>query len=197
MSRRITQFEKDHYYHAFNRGANRNNIFYESKNYIYLLHKIKKAIQRYDLTIIAYCLMPNHYHFLIRQNGDSTISAFIQHLFNSYSKGFNKVYNRAGTLFEGKFKSTEIYDEPQLLHLCRYIHRNPIDCKKPLVDNLLEWCYSNYLEYIHERAGGIFDENFLKKHFPTDKDYIKFVMDEEAVKKQNEKYADLLIDYEI
>ena len=93
-------------------------------------------------------------------------------------------------------KNNKISEEPQLLHLCRFIHRNPIDCKAPLVDNLPEWHWSNYLEFIHKRRGGLFDENFISQHFAADTEYMEFVMDEEAVRKQNANYADLLIDFE-
>jgi len=194
MSKRKIQFERGHYYHIFNRGVSRNRIFYEDKNYVYLLRKVKKLVERYDITIIAYCLMPNHYHFLVRQNSDFLVSVFIQNLFNIYSKAFNKMYNRSGTLFEGSYKAKHVHEEAYLLHLCRYIHRNPIDADTPLVSDLKEWRFSNYPEWINDRSGDLFDEEFVREHFVTVYDYVEFVMDYEGVKKYNEKCYDLLID---
>ena len=194
MAKREIHFQQGHYYHIFNRGVERHKIFYEEKNYIYLLQKIKKLYNRYSLTIIAYCLMPNHYHFLIRQDKDLPISAFIQNLFNIYSKAINKKYKRSGTLFEGNYKVKHIQEEAYLLHLCRYIHRNPIDAEHPLVENLIQWRYSNYHEWIGERSGLLVDERFIMEHFSSAKDYIDFVNDYTSVKKLNEKCFDLLID---
>ena len=194
MSKREIHFQKGHFYHIFNRGVERHKIFYQEKNYIYLLQKAKTLTIRNNLTIIAYCLMPNHYHFLIRQDAELPISAFIQNLFNSYSKAMNKMYNRSGTLFEGKYKAKQVQNEAYLLHLCRYIHRNPIDAEKPLVNDLKKWRYSNYLEWIGERSGVLVDKNFVREHFSSAEDYIDFVNDYESMKKLNEKCSDLLID---
>lgn len=58
------------------------------------------------ITVIAYCLMPNHYHFLLRQDGETSIADCIQAIFNSYTKAFNKMYHRTGTLFEGRFQAS-------------------------------------------------------------------------------------------
>ena len=194
MSRRDIHFEQGGYYHIFNRGVARHKIFYEEKNYIYLLKKVKTLIPRSDLTIIAYCLMPNHYHFLIRQDAELPVSAFIQNLFNSYSKAVNKMYKRSGTLFEGKCRAKQVQEEAYLLHLCRYIHRNPVDAERPLVNDLKNWHYSNYLEWIGERSGILVDERFVHEHFASAEDYIHFVNDYESIKKLNEKCYDLLID---
>lgn len=77
----------------------------------------------------------------MRQDGNVAISNFMQDIFNSYSKAFNKMYNRTGTLFEGPFKSIHIDKDNYLIHLCRYIHRNPLEAK--LVADLEKWSFSN------------------------------------------------------
>ena len=93
--------------------------------------------------------MPNHYHFLLRQTGDYSVSEFMQSIFNAYTKAFNKMYKRTGTLFEGPFKAIEVLKEDHLLHLCRYIHRNPLEAG--LVKNISDWPYSNYTEWTRKK----------------------------------------------
>jgi len=181
MARRKTQFIEGEYYHIFNRGCNAENIFRSEKNYLYLLGKIKESIEGFKIAIIAYCLMPNHYHFLLRQDGDRSISDWIQHIFNSYTKAFNKMYKRSGTLFEGSFKAIHIDKQDYLIHLCRYIHRNPLDAG--LVTNIDLWKYSNYLEWIGKRNGKLADKEFVRNHFPRPEDYVKFVLEYTPPKK--------------
>jgi len=177
MAKRKTAFAKEQYYHIFNRGVNRENIFYQNVNYIYLLNKIKKYAHSNKIDIIAYCLMPNHYHFLLYQKSEKPISDFMQLLLNSNSKAINSKYHRSGTLFEGPFKSIHIEKEEYLIHLCRYIHRNPIDCFKPLVQNISNWAYSNYPDWISERNGTLVNREFVESYFAEPVDYKKFVLD--------------------
>jgi REP element-mobilizing transposase RayT len=179
MPRRKRQFIAGEYYHIYNRGTNKNLIFLSDENYRFLLKRVKDAVVKFNITVIAYCLMPNHYHFLLRQNSDLSISDFMQFIFNSYPKAFNVVNNRSGTLFEGPFHDIHIDKEAYLIHLCRYIHRNPIDGKKPLVSNLLEWPYSNYPEWVQQRNGSLIDKTFIQERFDTTIAYQEFVLDYE------------------
>ena len=127
MARRKTEFCKDNYYHIYNRGSCRQLVFQSNENYLFLLKRFGEALAGKSIEVIAYCLMPNHYHFLLRQDKEHTISDLMQKTFNSYSKAFNKMYNRSGTLFEGPFKSIHVDKDNYLIHLCRYIHRNPLE----------------------------------------------------------------------
>ncbi|TDI72593.1 MAG: hypothetical protein E2O87_06750 [Bacteroidetes bacterium] len=79
-------YSKGNNYHIFNRGANREPIFFNEANYLYLLKLIKKYLKKYDITLACYCLMPNHYHFIARQNSDAPISRFLQTTFNASLK---------------------------------------------------------------------------------------------------------------
>ncbi len=126
--------------------------------------------------MIAYCLMPNHYHFLLRPEEDGALSRFIQRLFNSYTQAFNKQQGRSGTLFEGRAKSILVDTDEYVLHLCRYTHLNPI--KAGLVVYPGEWPYSNYLEWVEQRDGTLVDRVFVRGYFPTATDYEAFVMSE-------------------
>jgi hypothetical protein len=127
------------------------------------------------VSIIAYCLMPNHYHFLLRPDGETTISQFTGTLFNAYAQALNKQTGRTGALFEGRFKDVHVDREPYLLHLCRYIHANPV--KAGLVTSPEEWPYSNYPEWIGERPGTLVDQDFVDAFFPNRPDYREFVLD--------------------
>lgn len=175
--KRRTQFHPGNFYHIYNRGANRDAIFREHDNYLFLLRRLSRIATEKPISIIAYCLMPNHYHFLLRQNGEFSIGAFMQNLFNSYSKAFNKMYGRTGTLFEGPFKSIHVDKSNYLIYLCRYIHRNPKEAC--LVSNLSDWPYSNYLEWIEKRNGKLIDRAFVKANFKSPAEYEKFVEESE------------------
>ena len=106
-----------HYYHVYNRGCNREQIFVNADNYVFLTRRAKTFLTDYPLKVIAYCLMPNHYHFLLRPEEDSVLSRFIQRLFNSYTQAFNKQQKRSGTLFQGRAKSILVDTEEYIIYL--------------------------------------------------------------------------------
>ncbi len=167
---------KNHYYHVYNRGCNRERIFANDGNYTFLLRRVKSFLPDYSLIVIAYCLMPNHYHFLLRPTQDNTVSPFIQRLFNSYTQAFNKQQGRSGTLFQGRAKSVWVDTGEYILHLCRYIHLNPVEAG--LAAHPAEWPYSNYLEWVAGRTGTLVNRSFVQTYFPTAADYEAFVMNE-------------------
>jgi Transposase and inactivated derivatives len=127
MARRKILFLPNNYYHIYNRGANRADIFCNDKDYVVLLKQVKDHIKKFDITVIAYCLMSNHYHFIFRQDGAAKINDFMQVVFYNYSTSLNQIHGHSGTLFEGPFRAILIDKNEYLLHLCRYIHRNPLD----------------------------------------------------------------------
>jgi REP element-mobilizing transposase RayT len=165
----------EQYYHIYNRGARRGSIFHEPANYVFAVGNIKKYARALQLTIIAYCLMPNHYHFLLRQDGQYDAGLLPQRVFNSYTKAYNKRYEQSGTLFEHRFRAKGIYNQTHLLHLCRYIHANPV--KDGLVADPADWPYSNYLDWIGEREGMLLDRDFIALNFGTVQDYKSFVFE--------------------
>jgi hypothetical protein len=120
--------------------------------------------------------MPNHYHFLIYPLEDGILSRFIQRLFNSYTQAFNKQQKRSGTLFEGRAESVLVATDEYILHLCRYIHLNPVSAK--LVAHPVDWPYSNYLEWVKKREGTLVDREFVNGFFQSSKDYENFVLSE-------------------
>ena len=175
MARRTVLFLPGHYYHIYNRGAHKADIFRDDRDYALLLKLFKEKSKDFDISVIAYCLMSNHYHFLFRQNGDATISQLMQAVFNIYSKAFNRKHGVSGTLFEGSFKAVLVKRNEHLLHLCRYIHRNPLEAGMVVVPE--QWHYSNFLEFIGERHGELVDREFVQENFGTPEAYRSFVMD--------------------
>jgi REP element-mobilizing transposase RayT len=172
---RDVHYSQGEFYHIYNRGSGRQSIFRETENYLFLLRRVKQYAQSFNVTVIAYCLLPNHYHFLLRQDGQQPAGMFPQRLFNSYTKAFNKRYGRTGTLFEGRYKAIHVDKDGYLLHLCRYVHANPV--KHGLTPNLERWPYSNYLEWIGARKGTLVDREFSRELFPEPEDYGRFVQE--------------------
>ncbi len=185
MPRRGDVFARGHYYHIYNRGVGRNLIFFNADNYEHCLRLVKRYQHKYGVAVIAYCLMPNHYHFLLRQESDEPLSKFINVLFNAYVQAVNRQQRRKGTLFEGRFRHVHIDREEYLIHLCRYIHMNPV--KAALVTRPEEWLYSNYLEWIDRRAGTLIDNAFVRARFQTAEAYQQFVVDYRADMRSREK----------
>ena len=181
MSIRKVNFAIDEYYHLYNRGNSKQKIFLDEEDYnhfvklLYLCNSIKSIAYRdisknvYDFdrenTLIfigVYCLMPNHFHILIREKTENGISKFMQKISTAYSMYFNKKYKRTGGLFEGKFKSQHVDIDRYMKYLFSYIHLNPIkliESKwkeigikniKGAIKYLKTYQYSSYLDYLKE-----------------------------------------------
>jgi putative transposase len=103
--------------------------------------------------IIAYCVMPTHFHLILKQLLENGITIFLKNLLDSYTRYFNIKYDRKGPLWQGRFKSVLVDNNEYLMHLTRYIHLNPV------VDELVEkpenWNYSSYLEYVNPGHDGL------------------------------------------
>ena len=192
MPYRGDTFTQGQYYHIYNRGAGKGKIFVNDANYEYLLRLVKEYYQKHGATVIAYCLMPNHYHFLLRQELDEPLSKFMQVLFNSYVQALNLQQGRTGTLFEGRFKHKCVDKWEYLMVLCRYIHLNPVKAK--MVARPEDWAYSNSREWIGLRDGALVDKVFVQDHFPRAEEYVKFVNDVEDETKSYEKIRKYIFD---
>lgn len=185
-------FTQGQYYHIYNRGAGKEQIIFNEGNYEYLLRLVKRYYQKLGATVIAYCLMSNHYHFLLRQETDEPLSKFVGVLFNVYAQAVNLQQGRTGTLFEGRFRHKCVDKWEYLVTLCRYIHRNPV--KARLVSKPEDWLYSNYREWIGLRNGDLKDAVFIQDHFPNPEEYVVFVNDVEDEKKSYEKISKYMFD---
>ncbi len=171
----LRQFFPGSYYHVYNRGAHKQNIFHDNKDYLvftqilsyYILHPKGKpssilnrltdkgrtfveAIETPAYILIAYCLMPNHFHFMLRQDSDEiTISNLMSRLCTTYAMYYNHRYHHSGTIFQGKYKNVLLETEYQWLYLTKYIHRNPTHLKQR--SDLCLYPYSSYQNYLGNR----------------------------------------------
>ena len=136
--------------------------------------------------------LPNHYHFLIRQDDEKPAYRIFNDVFSSYVKHYNFKYHRRGTLFSGALQHIHIKKENYLIALCQYIHYNPKKAK--LVNNLLEWEFSNYPEWIGKRNGKLFNNELLNTYFGSSKDYKKQIEEYEKYVSDKE-FVELLLDF--
>ena len=125
------------------------------------------------IEIHSYCLMPNHYHFLIKQNQQGAIKDFIKSLTTSYAMDFNKRHARIGPLFESRYKAIPIEEDEYLMQVSRYIHLNPMGFRS--------WDYSSYSDYLYEPKMWV-ETSLILDMFRTKKHYIAFVDDYSELK---------------
>ncbi len=178
MSTRTITFSPEEYYHIYNRGNSKQIIFKDDQDYRYFTHllfiansekhipsiKRTKDVFSYDrgnqvLSIGAYCLMPNHFHLLIKAKNGQGVSNFMQKVSTGYAMYFNKKYKRTGALFEGKFKAQHVGNDTYFQYLFSYIHLNPAKIIDPewkknitqktqaLIPFVSGYRYSSYQDY--------------------------------------------------
>ncbi len=172
MPRRETQLCIDEYYHVYNRGTNRERIFFERENYRFFLKGLRAYISSKTASVIAYCLMPNHYHLLVRLLS-SSFSEAMQQFGTSFTKSINRRFDRVGPLFQSRFKAIHVEREEYLVHLSRYIHLNPVVAG--LVKSPADWEFSSYREYVGLRDGNLPSPDLVLSIFPTRDAYRRFV----------------------
>lgn len=195
MPGRSTPLVAGEYYHVYNRGSDKRVIFNQSRDYKRLqltfyyyqyigpkprfsrfsksdLRLFKPDIKNKLIEVVCYCLMPNHFHFLVKQLKDNGISIFMSQLSNSYTKYFNTKYPRVGPLLQGKFQAVLIETDEQLIHTSRYIHLNPIVSK--VTSDLNNYPWSSYSEYLTDQERFCVTGKILD-FFPSIKKYQEFV----------------------
>jgi putative transposase len=154
----------DTYYHIYNRGINREDLFYEDRNYEYFLKlSVRHLLPVAD--IFAYCLLRNHFHMLIRVKSKSEIAKNCEEpgrpsaqcpsqkfadLFNAYAKTINHLYGRTGSLFAHPFRRVTVYSQQYFWNAMAYIHQNPQ--KHGLVDDFREWKWSSFAEFAAQKS---------------------------------------------
>ncbi len=104
------------------------------------------ACKKDIVSIIAYAIMPTHFHLILRQEGDNGISDYVNYIQKSYTLSFNNKHKRRGPLWQGRFKNVLVQSDEQLIHLTRYVHLNAVTAQ--IVDKPENWRYSSYLEYL-------------------------------------------------
>lgn len=145
--------------------------------------------------IIAYCLMPNHLHLLLKQAKEEGISKFMSNFTNSYTRYFNVKNNRNGPLFQGKFKAIRVETDQQLLHLSRYIHLNPYSAYVVKIIKDMENCpYSSLPEYLGKSEMGFCDKEIILGQFKNLASYRKFVFDQAEYQQTLQRIKHLVLE---
>lgn len=227
-------FANDHYYHVYNRGVEKRDIFIDDKDYFRFIHdlyefndqdavlnlnfrfnsnygvptsiveKRRRKKRKLLVEILCFCLMPNHFHFILKQLREGGISLFMQKL-GGYVYYFNLRYKRVGSLFQGRFKAIEIDNENYLLHLSRYQHLNPVELIEPnwkekgiknqkkVEKFLASYRWSSYLDYIGAKNfPSVTQRDLINSYFKKPKEYKKFII--EFLPKDLNKIQDLIIE---
>ncbi|MBI2443018.1 MAG: transposase [Candidatus Levybacteria bacterium] len=193
-------------YHVFNRGIDRRPTFTRKREYeravdatkFYLTSHPPMSFSKYlrlenekknavvkllsDTTkhvhLLSFCLMPNHFHFLVRQTEEHGISHFLSNFQNSYTRYFNTKHDRVGSLFLDQFKAVRIETDEQLIHVSRYIHLNPYTgyVVKSL-DELITYPWSSLPAFLHD-DGSFIEKEPVLSFFKSPNEYKAFIFDQ-------------------
>ncbi|MFH2061980.1 MAG: transposase [Candidatus Beckwithbacteria bacterium] len=211
----------DEYYHVYNRGFNKNLIFQSPGDY----SRAFKTIQYYQfitpsikfsylnsrpleqqksilgqlvqttIDILSFCFMPNHFHFLIKQNKDNGILNSIGKFSTSYANYFNILHEKNGPVFEGRFKAVRVSSNEQLLHLSRYIHLNPYTASIVKdINQLQNYPYSSLKEYLHPKRFNLAQTNEILSQFKSPQNYLNFNLDHADYQKQLHLIKEISVD---
>lgn len=209
------------YYHVFNRSVASQPIFLRKNDYERALSVVEfynytrpglrfsfyhrltpegkkhfldnlKSTHKRENQILAYCLMPNHVHFLLYEKEDGGIKRLMSNFQNSYAKYFNTKYKRTGSLFQAMFKAVRIENDEQLLHVSRYIHLNPLTSylvRKP--SELKDYLWSSYPDYLEERESDVVTTEVVLSFFSPTGSYAKFVLNQADYQRELKKIRHL------
>ena len=136
-------------YHVLNRANARLPIFFKEQDFRMFESILEDACVEYDMRLLAYCLMPNHFHLVLYPQKDGELQKFMQWLTLTHTQRWHTKNNTTGTghLYQGRYKSLLVQDDTHLLGLIRYVERNPLRAK--LVNNLNNWHFSSYWRRMH------------------------------------------------
>jgi putative transposase len=165
------QLYKDQFYHLYNRSINNERLFHSENHYLFFLKKFEKILKYVD--ILAFCLMPTHFHFLIRvlTEDQKLLQRSIGDVLGGYSRAINKERNRTGSLFQQHTKAKLLKSEKHLIALLHYIHQNPLHSK--IVINIRDWKYSSYIDYIEDKDRYFALDKQLLQRFKNIDEFIK------------------------
>jgi REP element-mobilizing transposase RayT len=185
MSRPLRIEYENAFYHVMNRGRGRDNTFLSDDDFKYFLYSIEQASLRFNIEVHSYCLMTNHYHLLIK-TPDANLGRAMKHINGLYTQYFNRAHNTDGALFRGRYKAVLVDADNYLLHVSRYIHRNPIETSTPMVDDLAKYKWSSYSSFIKRGATPkwlvrdfIFSLQGKKRQYAAYKQFVEYENNEE------------------
>lgn len=224
MPYRKTLLVKGEIYHIFNRSIARQPIFlsntyyqraYEVLSYynnlnppvrfshfsrlpITLKNEIMESLNKENqklVQILAFCFMPNHIHFLIKEIKEKGITTFMRKFQDSYAKYFNTKTERSGSLFQSMFKAVRILTDEQLLHVARYIHLNPVTAYiLKNVEELSNYPWSSYPVYIRKQFSEIISTDEVLNFFTSRDKFIKFTENQVDYQRKLDKIKHLLLE---
>lgn len=179
----------EQHYHIYNRGVEKRVIFIDDIDYRVFLNLIKRYIDEKphvnahkvpyswlgdEIELLAFCLMPNHFHLLLYQIKEGAMKKLMQNVCASYTSYFNKKYKRVGHLFQGVYKASTVMSDSYAQHISRYIHLNP--------DNYRDWEYSSLPYFLDQKKSGWVKPKRILKMFDNIHDYDDFLKDYEGQK---------------
>jgi putative transposase len=195
---RVKLYSPESYYHIYNRGVNRRRIFIDNDDYAVFLNLLKRYLCREEvkdakgrqyesmygkIELLAFCLMPNHFHLLIFQKDAEAMTKLLHKITGSYTRYFNKKHKRSGPLFQDRFKASQILSDEYLIHISRYIHLNP--------RGYLAWEYSSLPYYTGRFSADWVMSGRVMSLFEGD-DYLTFLKDYEGHNKMLDQIKDQL-----
>jgi len=220
---RVKEYFEGSIYHIYNKGIDGREIFKEGEDYEHFFGILKKYLEKYEevvsdrfkterpyirrhkqamnlnqeIDMLVYCLLPDHFHFLVRQKKTDSITKLIRRVLTNYVMYFNKKYKRRGNLFEGVYRAVVVTEDIRIIELSRYIHLNPmarVVRRYGLVETISSsspeyYIYSSYQNYLGSRLEKWLKPDIIlgkfKKLLPNEKDYKSYVEREERDKWRN------------
>lgn len=181
-------------YHVYQRGNNKDYIFKDSNSKVFLLKEIRAYNKVFDFQLLAFVIMDNHFHLLIRAN-KTPISTIMFNLDNVLSKFLNRVLNRTGHVFQGRYGSELVENDAYLIWLLRYIHRNPVRAK--ICENVEQYRWSSHYFYKYGVNGAVYTD-FILNTISNNKssaikqymEFVNFSYSEEDKKKEFENFKE-------
>jgi len=181
-------FEAGHYYHIYNRGNNKEDIFMENKNYNFFLFRLKKYILPIA-DVYAYCLLKNHFHIVLRikSEGDlpgtfkNKIHLPFSNFFTAYAKSINTAYGRTGSLFQEHLQRSKIEKDEYLKQVILYVHLNPV--KHKFTNDFKTYIFSSYKTFLSDKPTSI-DREYILELFEG-KENFEFCHSESSIKYEN------------
>lgn len=201
------QFGQGEYYHIYNRGNAKQDIFLDDNDFLFFLLRLKqnlfpdkfgnsrnRSLPVGSFSLISYCLMSNHFHFLLRQNAAVPTTKLLQRICTSYSIYFNKRYKHVGHVFQDQYKQVLINSDPYLVWLSAYIHNNPVVAG--LVNSPARYRWSSYPEFINSGEENICEKRIILSQFSNQGAYEKFMQGSAELIKKRKILEHLLLDFE-
>jgi putative transposase len=185
----VKQYGAEQYYHVYSRGVAKQAVFLDDQDYECFFSLLKRYLSttpaknprhgQYPyygqrLSLLAYCLMPNHIHLLLYQEDEKAMQEFMKSLMTSYGMYFNRKYKRVGPVFQSRYRASHITQQEYLEHISRYIHLNP--------RNWIESPYSSLRYYLGKASADWISPDKILEIFPDPEQYLEFLKDYEGHK---------------